>query len=337
MSLSSVLVRLVVTGLVASSSAAEDRLKIDGIADGDNVVVMMDARTGSGEDGCENDKISRSTGDSLLGNLRSRERCNSEIAILSANNAMLLETPVTTWTNEAVDVHTSRLKPIIDVPVIVWIANRAASDKAVDDMALANLLYEKNKVGVRFKPTHKNVSDNPDAVRIIKEGIGTSDDGEYECQNIRGLQESAFYVAKTLNVYYIRRAITGRNCAIKSAITMVRGDGNITYIGTSANRATLAHELGHAFGLRPADDGGHTNPGDEHLPGFGPDNIMTGGGKSSRKHFSAGQVFRMNTHADRWGGTMLINNGRRPGPGRNCPPSAENPKCPALKTDWARP
>ena len=337
MSLNSVLLRLVLTGLIASPSIAEDRLKIEGIADGDNVVVMMDARTRSGSGGCGNDQISRSTGDSVLGNLRSSERCNSEIAILSANNAMLLETPVRTWTNEAEDVHTSRLKPIIDVAVIVWVANRAAVDKAIDDMARANLLYEKNKVGVRFDPTYKNVSDKPDAVRIINDGIGYSDDGEYECQNIRGLRESAFYTAKILNVYYVKRTITGRNCAIKSPVGMARGDGNITYIGTLANRATLAHEFGHAFGLRPADLGGHTNPGDEHLPGFGPDNIMTGGGLSTRKHFSAGQVFRMNTHADRWGGTMLINNGLRPGPRRKCPPLTENAKCPALSTDWARP
>jgi hypothetical protein len=337
MGVDSVVLRLVLTGLVASSAIAEDRLKIEGIADGDNVVVMMDARKGPGMGGCGNDQISRSTGDSVLGNLRSPERCNSEIAILSANNAMLLETSVTTWTNEAEDVHTSRLKPIIDVPVIVWIANRADVDKAVDHMARANLLYERNKVGVRFKPTYKNVSGDRDAVRIINAGIGHSDDGEYECQDIRGLRESPFYIAKTLNVYYVKRTITGRNCAIKSPVGMARGDGNITYIGTLSNRATLAHEFGHAFGLRPADLGGHTNPGDEHLPGFGPDNIMTGGGLSARKHFSAGQVFRMNTHADRWGGTMLIDNGLRSGPGRKCPPLTENAKCPALSADWARP
>ena len=39
----------------------------------------------------------------------------------------------------------------------------------------------------------------------------------------------------------------------------IKGDANITFIGGNANLATLAHEIGHAFGLRPGDQGGHTN------------------------------------------------------------------------------
>src|SRR5262245_51508022 len=128
-----VLLRVVLAGLVASPAIAEDRLKIDAIADSDNVVVMIDARTSAGAGGCGNDRISRSTGESALGNLRSAGGCRSEIAIFPSGNAMLLEKA--TWTNQAEDVHTSTLNPIIDAPVIVWIANPAAANKAVDDMA----------------------------------------------------------------------------------------------------------------------------------------------------------------------------------------------------------
>ena len=61
-----------------------------------------------------------------------------------------------------------------------------------------------------------------------------------------------------------------------------------------ANIATLAHEIGHAFGLRPANSGGHTNG----VAGFGDNNIMWGGGPPTRNVFSLGQAFRMNTHTE---------------------------------------
>ena len=122
---------------------------------------------------------------------------------------------------------------------------------------------------------------------------------------------------------------------LTASIAPVRtpGNGNINRIGTTANIASLTHEIGHAFGLRPADSGGHTNA----LPGFGSNNIMQGGGLPTRDHFSLGQAFRMNTHSDAFGGTMLIQNGLRPGPGRTCLPLTTNSMCPALNLDWTRP
>ena len=44
--------------------------------------------------------------------------------------------------------------------------------------------------------------------------------------------------------------------------------------------------------------------------------MCAGGCSPPREHFSLGQAFRMNTQADEWGGTMLIANGLRPGPGQ---------------------
>jgi hypothetical protein len=197
------------------------------------------------------------------------------------------------------------------------------------------VLYKRNKVGVRFVPTFTRVSADPNAVAIIKNGIGFAPDGDAECKDILGVQGSAFYTADTLNVYYVALAITGRNCAIKQTPTncpgtdFEKGDGNITYIGTKANRASLAHEFGHAFGLRPGPCGGHTNG----LAGFGPKNIMRGGGDGNRDQFTLGQVFRMNTQSDPWDGTMLIRNGLRPGPGRACPPLTTDPTCPPLNAN----
>jgi hypothetical protein len=66
--------------------------------------------------------------------------------------------------------------------------------------------------------------------------------------------------------------------------------------------------------------------------GFTPENIMHGKGGSIRRYFSLGQTFRMNMQADRWGGTMLIENGLRPGPGRACPLDQKSTHvCPPLE------
>jgi hypothetical protein len=339
MGFNAVLYPLLLIGLAVYPSITKaDKLKIQGIAGGDNVLVLGDARKNSGASGCANDQVFRSTGETALPNFLSSAGCNSEIAIFAANNAMLLETPVNTWTNRPTDVHTATLQPIIMVPVSVWIADATpgARTKAEQDMAHANLLYRQNKVGVHFVPTFVPVSGA--AVATINNSVALAG-SDIECKDVPGVQASGFYTANTLNVYYVTLGITGRNCAIKQTPTSCPGtdfeygDGNITYIGTAANRAALAHEFGHAFGLRPGPCGGHTNG----LAGFGPNNIMWGGGDGNRDQFSLGQVFRMNTHSDQWGGTMLIQNGLRPGPGRKCPPTEISAICPALNKDWHRP
>jgi hypothetical protein len=337
------LVALITWPPTVMAQAAGDRLKIEGIIGGDRVVVMGDARRNAGASGCGNDIVLRSTGDTALPNLRTAAGCNSEIAIFAADNAMLLETPVNTWTDRAGDIHTASLQPVVKVPVSVWIADATAGaeTRASRDLERANVLYRQNKVGVKFHATFKDVSGDATAVTTIGNGVSAPTPTNISCTDaITALQRSAFYTRKTLNVYYVNLVFTGRNCAIKQTPTdctnfagFPEGDGNITYIGTSANRASLAHEFGHAFGLRPGPCGGHT----ETVAGFGPENIMWGGGDGDRSRFTLGQVFRMNTHTDRWGGTMLLKNELRPGPGRACLPLKASATCPALKKDWARP
>lgn len=332
---------LLLVGLAASASiAAEDRLKIQGIADGSNVVVMMDASKKAG--GCSNDLVLRASGDTGVGNVRrSSAACVAEVAIFSESNAMLLETPVSAWTNDPGDVHTVSLQPIIDVPVSVWIADGGGTARPTAHTERTEEIYRKNKVGIHFVFTVRDVSADAMAVAIIDGGIGLPQGSDNpECRNIEKLQDSAFYTRKTLNVYYVALETTGRNCAFKlpprdckSAKEQPEADGNITYIGAKAHRGVLAHEFGHAFGLRPGPCGGHTNG----RAGFDKKNVMWVSKNKDMDHFSLGQVFRMNTHTDQWGGSMLIKNGLRPDPGRPCPPLAVSRTCPALKTAWPRP
>jgi len=326
---------LLICSLVCPSIAAQDSLRIQGIAGGDEVIVMYDARTATG---CENDKVMRSTGDTPMGDLRSAGACSSEVAIFSENHAMALEQ--TAWTDGA-DTLTISLRPPIDVPVSVWIAGGTPEEEVKRHTKRTNELYRMNRVGVRFVFDIKNVSDNPAAVSIIMSGIDATTRDDPKCTgNIAKIQKSPFYTPKALNVYYVNLPdFRGRNCALLStpaasecpdAPNQPKGDGSINYFGKDANLATLAHEFGHAFGLRPGPCGGHTDP----LPEFNSRNIMTGvGGDEHRDHFTLGQVFRMNTQADRWGGTVLTEKGLRPGAGRHCPPLVSGDKCPALKTD----
>ena len=339
---------LLVAGLAVSASiAAQDRLAIENIADSDNVVVMLDARTKPGNKGCStNETIFRSRGDTELGNLRSPAGCRSEIVILSTGNAMKLQERVA-WTDKAGETRTVTLDPIIDVPVRVWITNGAGEATPRRDMDRANEIYKKNRVGVNFVPKYEDVSTDRGKVDAIKAGIDATQDGaDLECKDIKSIRSNeAIHAKKTLNVYYVDLpfANAGRNCAIMktprsctSTSADRKGDGNITYIGTGADRLTLAHELGHAFGLRPGPCGGHTTK----LKPFTRNNVMWADPDDPNPdadHFTLGQVFRMNTQADKWGGTMLIANGLRRGPGRRCPPRSVSDACPPLAADWPRP
>jgi hypothetical protein len=317
-----------------SIGLAEDYLRIENIADGDKVVVLMDSRVSAGGTWwCSNDEVLRTTGDLAVGTRDAAGGCNSEIAVFAAGNAMALSFPG--WTNSDGDIHTITMKPIIDVPVSVWIANAAAEVRSLLDLANATWIYAQNKVGVQFVPTYHLVYGDPNAVATI----GKS------CDSIGWIRRSAWYTPHTLNIYYVHKItpppelaspgvqdVPGLNCD-HFGDGVIKGDANITFIGGSANLATLAHEVGHAFGLRLGKEGGHTNG----LKGFDKNNVMWGGGSPTRSHFSLGQAFRMNTQADEWGGTMLIANGLRPELSRACPPLRTSDICPLLALDWTRP
>jgi hypothetical protein len=272
----------------------------------DNVVVLLDARNGSGA--CVNDEAHRGTAFVSLGAVSSNGNCNSEVAIFSDDNAMLFLTPVNTWTDLGLDKLIASLTPMVHAPVTVWIADPTSGtqERAEWDVANTNVLFNSNNAGIAFDATYTNVSANATARQIIT-----------NCSNLAALQSSSFFTAGRLNVYYVNQAMTGSNCS---------GNRNVIFIGTTSNNQTLAHEFGHSFSLAPAASGGHTNG----LAGFGTNNIMQGGGMG-RTHFSEGQSFRMNVNT-----TSTLNvNGVRTGPVRNpeCAPLTTSNICPPLALD----
>jgi hypothetical protein len=320
----------------------EDKLQIVGLDPGDEVVVMLDARkkTGchDGSAGASSEWVFASSGTSSFENLFIPGTCNSELAIFSKKHRAHLERPVTTWTNAPGDVHTVTLQPLLEVEVHVWVSDDATLAKAQTHVDRARDLFIDNRVGIRLVGRVRKLSDvtteaNPEAIV----GAGVSADG-ITCLELGPIQSKPYYTPKTLNVYYVGKAFRGRNCAIKplptictsSATAFPPGDANMTFIGTVASSTTLAHEIGHAYGLRPAKCGGHT----ESLPEFGPENIMAAAGGDERVSFTLGQVFRMHAHMDAWGGSMLIHNNTPSAPARLCAPDVTAPACPALEVDW---
>jgi len=286
--------------------AISDNIRVTNNTAGDSTVVLADYRK-SGT--CRDDVIHRVTTQRSIGNAQANSGCNSEISVFSDDNAMRFQTNVTTWTNVAGDLHSAALGPILVAPITVWVAAPNALARAQNDVANANLLYNRNNVGVRFNTTFNNVSGNANAVNTIG---GTAGD----CATAGALGTTAFFTPGRINIYYVNGAFTGINC---------NANRNVSFIGTTANLGSLPHEIGHAYALRPAANGGHTNG----LPGFGNNNIMNGGGPATRDHFSVGQAFRINVSDI----SMLNLNGTRTGTTRTCAPLTVSNLCPTLALD----
>ena len=285
----------------------EDKIRVTNNTGPDSTIILADYRQGGT---CRNDRVHRATSQVGIGNAISNGPCNSDVSVFSDGNAMSFETGVTTWTASPTNVHTVNLRPILTAPVTIWLARPGAALLAANDLANANLLYDRNNVGVRFNAVVNDVSANANAVATIGTG----------CVNAGTVLGSAFFTPGRLNVYYVSGAFTGINC---------NASFNVNYIGTTANIASLPHEFGHAYGMRPVNSdgsgGGHVNP----LPGFGNENIMFAGGPATRDRFTVGQAFRLNVHTP----SMLNTNGTRTGPTRNCLPMTTSNICPALDLD----
>ena len=224
------------------------------------------------------------------------------VPFFSDDNAMEFFQGVSTWTDPLGDLMPSPLRPLLRVPVTVWLRMGDATTlaRAQDDIARANMLYNINHAGVRFDAVFNDVSGNVQAGNVITNNFGCS-----AAENT-ALTGSAFFTAGRINIYYVNRAFTGFNCIA------VR---NIIFVGTIANDQTLAHEIGHSFSL------GHTNG----LAGIPLDNVMIGGG-ANRTNFTEGQDFRMNLNP-----TSTLNaNGVRTGPTRTCADGTTSNTCPAL-------
>src|SRR5205823_5339393 len=133
------------------------------------------------------------TGELALSNVPAAAGCNSEIAVFAEGNAM--ELSFLAWKDSDGETNTIPLKPIITVPVSIWIAKQ--TDLAPAEVANATLIYRKNKVGVQFAANIKDVSADATAVRTI----GNS------CASIGAIRSHQWYTPRTLNIYYVDQIV----------------------------------------------------------------------------------------------------------------------------------
>jgi hypothetical protein len=305
----------------AAAQVTGDQLVIRGIPQGEDVFVMMDA---PGPAGCINDRVFRTRGVIPLPNLGTRSGCRSEVTVFSSSHRMT--TRALAWTAQSETLVVDLTEPLIDVPVRVWITYPQAEAFARSEIKMADVIYRANKVGVRFVPEFRPLPNAPAA-------IASGDCGD----NVREIKDRFpdLYVPRTINVYYVDKEFTGRNCAHHRR-DATRLDANVIFVGNIGSPTTLAHELGHAFGLRRGDEElAHV----DDVGTFTSTNVMWVATNKFRQHFTIGQTYRMNLQDDTWGGTVLQQNGLlKPGERifRECRllQTKPDPECPLPWLPW---
>lgn len=284
-----------------------DRIDVNNNTTNDSTVTLLDARRPGNF--CSDDQILRGNDIIGVGSAITNGGCNSEIAVFSDDNAMLMLTPVNNWTDPTGDLVPANLTGLLQAPVDIWImrgtfANTQA--RATTDMARANQLYNTMNCGIGLTTGAVNdATADPDTA-----GLLTSD-----CGNAANLRSRIGFTNGRLNVYYLNEAgARGWWCG-----------NNTIIVAASADNETLSHEFGHSFTLD------HTNDVDfngDGVPDFGSNNVMWGGA-TGRNSFTEGQCFRCNLNT----GSTLNANGVRAGPTRACADSAISATCPWLALD----
>jgi len=284
-----------------------DKIDVNNNTTNDSTVTLLDARSGSGA--CLDDTVWRGNDIINVGSVRTNGSCNSEIAVFSDDNAMLMLTPVNSWTDPLGDTVPANLAALLQAPVDIWIMRgtfAATQARATTDMARANQLYNTMNCGISLTTgTVTDATADPDTAGLL----------DSDCGNAANLRNRIGFTNGRLNVYYLNDAgARGWWCG-----------NNTIIVASSGDNETLSHEFGHSFTLD------HTNGVDFNGDGvgdFGTNNVMWGGA-TGRNSFTEGQCFRCNMNT----GSTLNGNGVRTGPTRSCPDSTISATCPWLALD----
>ena len=257
-----------------------------------NAIVLVSGRRGSN---CIEHEVNRGWGAvkvTAFGQWNSSSiKCVAELAVLSVDHAMFIQR--NPWTNGP-DPLTPALQRPLGPTLNIWVvANGADVLKQVDtDTAQASSLYSASRVGVSFGTNGKVTQISPTAPQA--DIIG---DGCYDLALLRGAPPP-LYQPDQINIYYVPRIKMGGLFGERGFNCFEYGAPNVIYISLQDYaEVTLAHELGHALGLRGTM--GHVT-----RQRFGSGNIMVGSMDidvlEGRDRFSLGQAYRMNVEEDSW-------------------------------------
>jgi len=301
--------------------AAIERVKITN-APGGAVVVASGFDSGGGV--CRIHEVLQGSGTiDVTGTLRHTDACESSIAVFAKGRSSLrmLDPP---WTHSGEPPLTLSLELRVPVALNV-VVPFGATRWARADTSRASAIFNANRAGVVFSaPSVRRYTDAE--AEIVGGG----------CHDVAAVVAAGLplYDASALNVYYVNVDVETNADAWMGYNCFEAGRPDVIYISVDARSVTtLAHEIGHAFGLRGAT--GHTNPseGNAGMDAFTDRNLMYSmvNMQTSRERntLSLGQVFRMN-----WDDSSLLNDlvPNRPLVGCQATATANLP-CPKLSLD----
>lgn len=175
------------------------------------------------------------------------------------------------WTAEAFT-----LPPPIRLPMDVYVCSDSDADLCSVRDHVANLNYllnGRNGAGIVFDAELRVIP--PDTFERIPLG----------CPHVEELKESQYYTEGRLNVYYHGQSVYRNGPPLSAAC-----DHDVIFMRPYASIDTLAHEAGHALGIRAAKENGYD---DDVAPASWYWNVMQLPGARLAEHFSLGQMYNM--------------------------------------------
>lgn len=313
-------------------SETQDRIVVEKAASRDAAVVIVHGQQSG--DLCPDDESLPGGGLHLIENVVPPATC--QVAVFSKYHPVIEVAPGWTAGADSVGLTLAASPLVVAIDVYVVTDDKRADGWARSDVRRAVTLFRRNRVGLTFSQ-----SKFAGAGSLSEQQGETVGDG---CSYVDGIKAtSSLYDPNRINVFFVNliegdEDWRGSNCFV-SASGNSSPTPNVIFVSLGARSpTTLAHELGHAFGLQLAT--GHTGPPeDESITGFKPVNIMWDALESDeardRNHFSLGQAYRMNASDRSW--VQLASAGPSSGglPGRKCHPSGPLNKvpCPPLAFD----
>lgn len=312
----------------AAPGDGNDHVAIPG--PGPSVVVL----NGKGRTACYFGKLFEGPGTiDLQDRIESPSDCSSSVAAFARDRAAQLDV-APAWSHDPAHPLQLTFQPAEIVPIQFYVPQGSGLDQdAKDEMDIATGLYRANRAGIEFSLAGSGV----------KHYTGTP--VAAKCADMAALVTAGMYDPAVINVYYVPQvngadAHLGYNC-FQDAITaggVVSKAENVIFLAFHRASTTLAHELGHALGLRLLV--GHTTT----AGGFTTKNLMMGfiswEEQDVQDHFSLGQVYRMSLDGSSWINhpppTPSVTASIRKGATRTCQPTptgVTGDQCPPLVLD----
>jgi hypothetical protein len=299
---------------------------------GDQATLLVDGRQPTST--CTDDEQFRTPTNVGIGNFLSSGSCNAEVAVFAVDNAMEL-TPAS-WTDAAGDVVDVKMKPVIKVPLTVWIVTGPASQRIAEMNQFvnsANALYNGMQGGIKFEPITmiSKVSSTVKQAACVRDSAMAASvaDGP-------ALKSKVGFVSGQLNVYYVShaRGDRGEACELDPSCPLLHPNlhpvTNMILVNAGwaqFDPAVLAHEIGHTFSLCHIVD-----PPPPAAPEISSKNLMRTS-FTKRDRITTGQLFRVNVNKN----SSLNFNKNRSGSTRDCSGSSSSAACPPLALDvWPK-